>query len=79
MIANTTNSASRRSTDRWENEGGPIARRHMAAQDEVQHELKRYGIVPVVLTVFDWGAIATPVQGTRLLRQNDRQTRPAPG
>ena len=55
MIANTTNSASRRSTDRWENEGGPIARRHMAAQDEVQHELKRYGIVPVVLTVFDWG------------------------
>lgn len=31
------------STDRWENEGGPTC------------SPARYGIVPVQLTVFDWG------------------------
>ena len=55
MTANTTNGASRRSTDRWENEGGPMAPRPMLARDDVRDELKQYGIVPVMLTVFDWG------------------------
>ena len=55
MIADTTNGPSQRSTDRWENEGGPMAPRTTRAPDDVQHELKQHGIVPVTLTVFDWG------------------------
>jgi hypothetical protein len=55
MTADTIPSASRGSTDRWENEGGPVAPRRKPEPDGLQVELKRYGIVPVQLTVFDWG------------------------
>jgi hypothetical protein len=43
------------STDRWENEGGPASSATMRSSDDLQSELKRYGITPVQLTVFDWG------------------------
>lgn len=42
------------STDRWDNEGGQI-RPETPSPDGLQVELERYGIVPVQLTVFDWG------------------------
>ena len=48
-------SASTGSTDRWENEGGPVATRRSPAPDQLKVELERYGILPVQLTVFDWG------------------------
>jgi hypothetical protein len=48
------NHPSRGSTDRWENEGGPM-RPKRPSQDDLQVELKRYAVVPVQLTVFDWG------------------------
>ena len=32
-----------------------MAPRPMLARDDVRDELKQYGIVPVMLTVFDWG------------------------
>lgn len=44
------------STDRWENEGGPA--RSPATPDAMNvqsSELRKYGITPVQLTVFDWG------------------------
>jgi plastocyanin len=48
--------ASKHSTDRWENEGGPA---HSAAMpsspDDLQSELKKHGITPVQLTVYDCG------------------------
>jgi hypothetical protein len=50
-----TKSASERSTDRWENEGGPTHSFEMPSGQDLQSELKRYGITPVQLTVFDWG------------------------
>jgi hypothetical protein len=43
-----------RSTDRWDNEGGQI-RPESTSKEDFQHDLQRYGIVPVQLTVFDWG------------------------
>ena len=44
------------SSDRWENEGGPARPPEMAkTENEQSAELKRYGITPVQLTVFDWG------------------------
>jgi hypothetical protein len=55
MTANTTNPTSRGSTDRWENEGGQLRRPEVPSPDDLQLELRRYGIVPVQLTVFDWG------------------------
>lgn len=55
MSADIIHSASKGSTDRGENEGGPMAPRRTPAPDELQIELKRYGIVPVQLTVFEWG------------------------
>ncbi len=55
MIANTTAPESKRSTDRWENEGGQARRPETPSPDDLQLELERYGIVPVQLTVFDWG------------------------
>ena len=55
MSAEIIHSASRGSTDRWENEGGPMAPRRTPAPDDLQIELKRYGIVPVQLTVVEWG------------------------
>lgn len=54
MTATTTHHASQGSTDRWENEGGPM-RPERLSPDDLQVELKRYGVVPVKLTVFDWG------------------------
>ena len=50
-----TKPASERSTDRWENEGGPACSAEMPSGHELQSELERYGITPVQLTVFDWG------------------------
>lgn len=55
MSADIIHSASKGSTDRWENEGGPMAPRRTPAPDDLQIELKRYGIVPVQLTIFEWG------------------------
>jgi hypothetical protein len=55
MAAITTNPPSRGSTDRWENEGGPIGSPEMQSRDDLQSELMKYGITPVQLTVFDWG------------------------
>ena len=46
---------SERSTDRWENEGGPARSPETQAREELQSELKKFGITPVQLTVFDWG------------------------
>ena len=43
------------SADRWENEGGPTRSPEMQSRDDLQAELKRYGITPVQLTVFGWG------------------------
>ena len=54
MITNTIHPPSEVSTDRWDNEGGQM-RPEMPSQDDLQVELKRYGITPVQLTVFDWG------------------------
>lgn len=54
MTEHTTNSMSGRSTDRWDNEGGQI-RVEKTSTEGLQHELERYGIVPVQLTVFHWG------------------------
>jgi len=51
MTATDINRTSRGSTDRWENEGGPMRPERPTAGDE----LKRYGVVPVQLIVFDWG------------------------
>ena len=53
----TTNSVPpfKGSTDRWENEGGLMRLPETHPPDELQLELKRCGIVPVQLTVFDWG------------------------
>jgi len=55
MTTSTTLPTSERSTDRWENEGGPTRSPEIQSSDDVQSELKRYGITPVQLTVFDWG------------------------
>ena len=55
MATHTTPPDTGGSTDRWENEGGPPRSPDMASRDDLQSELKRYGITPVQLTVFDWG------------------------
>jgi hypothetical protein len=55
MSTSTTLPASEGSTDRWENEGGPTRSPEMPSRDDLQSELKKYGITPVQLTVFDWG------------------------
>jgi hypothetical protein len=55
MTTYTTPPGSEGSTDRWENEGGPTRSPEMPSRDGLQSELKRYGITPVHLTVFDWG------------------------
>jgi hypothetical protein len=47
--------ASGRSTDRWENEGGRMCSPDAQSRADLQSELRRYGITPVQLTVFDWG------------------------
>jgi hypothetical protein len=46
---------SKGSTDRWENEGGPMRLPQSPTPDHLQSELKGYGITRVQLTVFDWG------------------------
>ena len=55
MTTDITRSASKDSTDQWENEGGPARPRRMSLGDDLQDELRRYGITPIQLTVFDWG------------------------
>jgi len=55
MTASTTVPGSEGSADRWENEGGPVRSPEMQSRDDLQSELKKYGITPVQLTVFDWG------------------------
>jgi hypothetical protein len=55
MTTSTTLPTSERSTDRSENEGGPMRSPEIRSGDDVQSELKRYGITPVQVTVFDWG------------------------
>lgn len=55
MKAQPTRPPSKESTERWENEGGPISSPEAQARDDLQFELKRLGITPVQLTVFDWG------------------------
>ena len=55
MTANTNQSTSKGSTDRWENEGGPALAPEPSSLDDLQLELRQYDIVPVQLTVFDWG------------------------
>ena len=52
MPPKTTKSPTRRSTDRWENEGGPSA---LASLDGTETELKKLGITPVQMTAFHWG------------------------
>jgi hypothetical protein len=64
MTTSTAFAASERSADRWENEGGPAHSLETQAREELQSELKRYGITPVQLTVFDWG-------GYRYTNSND--------
>lgn len=55
MTADTDHRPFKGSTDRWENEGGQIPRHGTPPTDDDLLELDRYGIVPVQLTVFDWG------------------------
>ncbi len=55
MSPSTTLPGSEGSVDCWENEGGPVRLPEMQARDDLQSELKKYGITPVQLTVFDWG------------------------
>jgi hypothetical protein len=54
MTDHTSHSASARSTDRWDNEGGQM-RPQRSPDNNLQHELERYDIVSVQLKVFDWG------------------------
>jgi len=54
MSDHAIHSASTGSTDRWENEDGQMPPER-ASDNDLQHELERYGIAPVQLTVFDWG------------------------
>lgn len=46
--------SSERSSDRWENEGGPARSPEAQEREDLNSELKRLGITPVQLTVFDW-------------------------
>ena len=55
MKTPTSPRSSERSTDRWENEGGPARSPETQAREDLQSELKRLSITPVQLTVFDWG------------------------
>ena len=55
MTASTFLPVSMGSADRWENEGGPTRSPEMQSRDDIKAELKRYGITPVQVTVFDWG------------------------
>lgn len=54
MTSDATNPPPEGSTDRWENEGGQM-RPGSPPADDLQLDLKKYGITPVQLTVFDWG------------------------
>jgi len=55
MATSTAPPTSMGSADRWENEGGPTPSPEMQARDDLKAELKKYGVTPVQLTVFDWG------------------------
>lgn len=54
MSANATHLTSHSSTDRWDNEGGQL-RPETPSSDALQTDLKKLGITPVQLTVFDCG------------------------
>ena len=54
MTSNAINPPSGGSTDRWENEGGQMPP-GVRPTDDLELDLKKYGITPVQLTVFDWG------------------------
>jgi hypothetical protein len=55
MKSSTPHATSPGSVERWENEGGQTKPSTATGIDDLQVELKRYGISPVHLTVFDWG------------------------
>jgi hypothetical protein len=44
-----------RARERWDNEGGHVAALSSPHADALELQLHQYGIVPVQLTVFDWG------------------------
>lgn len=54
MGANATHLTSHGSTDRWDNEGGHL-RPETQSSDALQSDLKKLGITPVQMTVFDCG------------------------
>jgi hypothetical protein len=53
MAAKTTQTPLERSTDRWENEGGPPPVVEVSPPDGPRPNLEKLGITPVQLTVFD--------------------------
>lgn len=53
MAANTTKAPRKSSTDRWEDEGGPERPDGGLSDHGQQTDLRRLGITPVQLTVFD--------------------------
>jgi hypothetical protein len=55
MDARTTKPPHKSSTDRWENEGGPAHANEAPPADGQQPDLKKLGITPVPLTVYDCG------------------------
>lgn len=55
MKNSTPHPTSQGAVDRWENEGGQTKPATSTGIGDLQVELKRYGISPVHLTVFDWG------------------------
>lgn len=46
---------SKSATARWEDEGGHIRTPSQSPDDDLKLELEKYGIVPVQLTVYEWG------------------------
>ena len=44
-----------RARERWDNEGGHSTAPTPPHLDALQVQLQQYGIVPVHLTVYDWG------------------------
>ena len=53
-MTTSTKPPCRRSTERWENEGGPAHVPGLSMHDDLDPKLKRLEITPVQLTVFDW-------------------------
>ena len=53
MAAKTTKPPQKGCTERWENEGGPARPNEASPADGKQADLKKLGITPVQLTVYD--------------------------